>query len=122
MILKIVIASKGRDLGSQVSPIFGRSQDFIIFDLKNGEIKDIIAVENPVRSEKGAGSLASNYLADNDIEVLITGKLGNVSFHVLRNAGIKVYKNIPGTVEKNIEKFKQGKLMEITTLQGGFPK
>ena len=82
----------------------------------------MIASENPVRSEKGAGSLSSNYLADNNVDVLITGKLGNVSFHVLRNAGIKVYKSIPGTVEKNIEMFKEGKLMEITTLQGGFPK
>jgi predicted Fe-Mo cluster-binding NifX family protein len=120
--LKIIIASNGRDLSSEVSPIFGRSHDFISFTLNDGEINDIIASENPVRSEKGAGSLASNYLADNDVDVLITGKLGNVSFHVLRNAGIKVYKSIPGTVEKNIEMFKEDKLMEISTLQGGFPK
>lgn len=82
----------------------------------------MIAKENPMRSEKGAGSLSSNYLADNNVDALITGKLGNVSFHILRNTGIKVYKSIPGTVEKNLKMFNEGKLVEITTLQGGFPK
>ncbi|MDO9044313.1 MAG: NifB/NifX family molybdenum-iron cluster-binding protein [Methanobacteriaceae archaeon] len=100
-----------------MSPIFRRIHDFISFTLDDCEINNMIANENPVRSENGAGSLASNYLADNKVDVLITGKLGNVSFHVLRNAGIKVYKSIPGTVEKNIEMFKEDKLMEITTLK-----
>jgi len=54
------------------------------------------------------------------VEILITGKLGNVAFRLLNKEGIKVYKGSPGTVEKNIKLFQESKLKEITTLQGGF--
>ncbi len=88
--------------------------------MENGEIKNIEATANPVQKEKGAGNLAAQYLVDNQVETLLTGKLGNVSFRLLKNAGIKVYKTSPGTVEKNIKLFQEGKLKEITTIQGGF--
>jgi predicted Fe-Mo cluster-binding NifX family protein len=52
---------------------------------------------------------------------LICGKLGPVAFQILKNAEIKVYKIIPGNVEKNLERFSEGKLEEITSLSRGFP-
>lgn len=119
-ILKIIIASTGRDLNSEVSPIFGRSRDFITVELENGEIKNIEATPNLVQKEKGAGNLAAQYLVDNHVETLITGKLGNVSFRLLKKDGIKIYKASPGTVDKNIKLFQQGKLKEINSIQGGF--
>lgn len=117
---KITIASTGRDMNSLLSPIFGRSQDFITIELENSEIKSLKSKPNLLQKEKGAGNLAAQYLADNKVEILITGKLGNVSFRLLKNNGIKVYKGSEGTVEKNIRLFHEGKLKEITSLQGGF--
>jgi predicted Fe-Mo cluster-binding NifX family protein len=118
--LKIIIASTGRDMNSDVSPIFGRSSDFIIIEIDDEEIKETKFIENPAKNEKSAGSLAANYLADNNVEALITGKLGRVALHVLKTAGIKVYRARPGTVEVNLKSFQEDKLHEITNLQGGF--
>jgi predicted Fe-Mo cluster-binding NifX family protein len=39
----------------------------------------------------------------------------------LKNAGIKVYRIIPGSVRKNLKRFTDGKLKEITSLSSGFP-
>ncbi len=118
--MKIIIASTGRDMHSEVSPIFGRSRDFIIIEIDDGKIKETNFIENPVKNEKSAGNLAAKYLADNNVDALITGKLGRVALHVLKTAGIKVYQARPGTVEVNLKSFQEDKLQEITNLQGGF--
>ena len=119
--MKIAIASMGTNLNSDISPLLGRSDDFIIMDLKNGEIKDINIIENTAKNETGAGSTAAQILVDHEVDILITGKLGPVAFHILKNAGIKVYKIIPGSVQKNLKRFTEGKLKEITSLSSGFP-
>ncbi len=118
--MKITIASTGRGMKSEVSPIFGRSRDFITLEIEDSEIKNMEEHANPFQKEKGAGSLAAQHLVDNKVEILITGKLGNVAFRLLNKEGIKVYKGSTGNVEKNIKLFQESKLKEITTLQGGF--
>jgi predicted Fe-Mo cluster-binding NifX family protein len=119
--MKIAVASAGNNLESTLSAIFGRSSAFIIVDLENGEIKEVSAIENPAKNETGAGNTAAQFIVDHEVEVLISGKLGPVAFHILKNAGIKVYKITSGNVEKNLERFREGKLEEITSLSGGFP-
>lgn len=47
-------------------------------------------------------------------------KTGSVAFHILKNAGIKVYRITSGNVEKNLKHFIKGKLEEITSLSGEF--
>ena len=118
--MKIIIASTGRDMNSDISPIFGRSRDFIIIEIDDGEIKEKNFIENPAKNDKSAGSMAAEYLADNNVDALITGKLGRVALHVLKKGGIKVYRARPGTVEVNLKSFQEDKLQEITNLQGGF--
>ena len=119
--MKVAVASMGNNLDVDVSHIFGRSDDFIIVDLENGEIKDINVIENPAKNQTGAGSTAAQIIVDHEVKVLISGKLGPVAFHILKNAGIKIYKATSGSVEKNLKRFKDSKLEEITSLSGGFP-
>jgi predicted Fe-Mo cluster-binding NifX family protein len=119
--MKIAVASTGNNLESAVSPIFGRSSAFIIVDLINGAIKDLSAIENPAKNETGSGNTAAQFIVDHEIEILISGKLGPVAFHILKNTGIKVFKITSGSVKKNLERFREGKLEEITSLSGGFP-
>lgn len=120
--MKVAITTTGKDLKSNVSLVFGRSPDFIVVDLEDDEIKGLSATQNPVRYEKGAGNLAAQFMVDQDIEVLISGEMGPVAFHILKNAGIKVYKVAPLNAEKNLRQLIQGKLKEVTSLASGYPK
>lgn len=119
--MKIAVASVGTTLDSDISPLLGKSEDFIVADLKNGKIEDIKIIENSAKNQTGAGSTAAQIIVDHEVNALISGKLGPVAFHILKNAGIKVYKIIPGSVRKNLKRFTEGKLQEITTLSSGFP-
>ena len=73
-------------------------------------------------NEKGAGNMAAQFMVDNEIETLISGKLGPVAFGILKNAGVKIYKIKLKDVETNLRYFREGKLMEITSLSSGFPE
>ena len=119
--MKIAIPSTGKDLDSDISYVFGRSPEFIIVNLENNEIKDVLPVVNTAKNERGAGNIAAQFIIDQGVEVLILGELGNVAFGILRNAGIKIYKIIPGDVKNNLKSYKEGKLDEITSASSGFP-
>ena len=119
--MKIAITSTGLNLESDISYVFGRSPHFIIINLENSEIGHISSIENPAKNETGAGNLAAQFMIDQGVEALILGELGNVAFGILRNAGIKIYKISPGSVEKNLKYFREGKLEEITSASCGFP-
>jgi predicted Fe-Mo cluster-binding NifX family protein len=120
--MKIAVASTGNSLESTVSSIFGRSPIFIIVDLENKTINVLSTIENPAKNETGAGNTAAQFIIDHEVEILISGKLGPIAFHILKNAGIRVYKGTSGSVEKNLKRFKEGKLEEISSLSGGFPE
>lgn len=66
--------------------------------------------------------MAAQFIVDHEVKALISGELGPIAFHILKNAGIKVYKIIPGTVENNLKQLKKGKLEEITSISHGFPR
>jgi predicted Fe-Mo cluster-binding NifX family protein len=119
--MKVAVASNGYDLNSDVSTIFGKSSSFVIADIEEGKIKDISIIENPAKNETGAGNTAAQFIADHNINILISGKLGPVAFRILKNAGINIYKFTSGSVDKNLKRFNKGKLKEITSLSGGFP-
>ncbi len=119
--MKIAITSTGLNLESDVSLIFGRSPYFIIAEIKDGEIVEVLPMDNSAKNEMGAGSIAAQFIVDQGIGALILGELGNIAFGILRNNGVKIYKINPGTVENNLKQYKEGKLEEITSVSGGFP-
>ncbi|MCZ3366558.1 MULTISPECIES: NifB/NifX family molybdenum-iron cluster-binding protein [Methanobacterium] len=119
--MKVAITSTGLSLESNISNVFGRSPNFIVADLENGKVENVLPIENPAKNERGAGNLAAQFIVDQGVEALIIGELGNVAFGILRNAGIKIYKISPGSVEKNIRYFGEGKLDEIDSVSSGFP-
>ena len=103
--MKIAIASMGYSLDSNVSPIFGKSSTFIIVDLEECKIKTTSIANNPAKNETGSGNTAAYFIADQEVNALISGKLGPVAFHTLKNAGIKVYKATSKSVERNLKRF-----------------
>ncbi len=119
--LKIAITTIGREFKSNISPVFGRSPYILIVDTDNNEIRSVTDIENPARFEKGAGNLASEFLVKQGIETLISGEMGPIAFHILKNNGITVYKAASVDAEKNIKLLFKGKLKEVTSLSSGYP-
>ncbi len=102
------ISSKGAELNSEVSQVFGRAPYFII--INNDKV-------NAIRNEGltmrgGAGSNAVKLIAEQGAEILITGNVGPKAMSVLRQFNIKVYK-ATGTVKQAINSLKNKELEEI---------
>jgi len=112
--MRVAVASMGDNLGAQASPVLGRCSYFIIVEIEDEEITDFKAFENPgVSQAGGAGIKAAEFLANQNVDVLVSGSVGPNAFEVLKQFGIKVYKIVAGTVEHNIEFLANGKLEEI---------
>jgi predicted Fe-Mo cluster-binding NifX family protein len=78
--MKVAVASTGSNLNSDIGHLFGRSPNFLIADMENGEIKDIYPIENPSKNEKGAGNMAAQFIVDNEVKILISGELDPIAF------------------------------------------
>ncbi len=106
--MKICITSQGNDLDARVDPRFGRCQYFIIFDTDTSGFE---AVQNPnVSGMGGVGIQSGQFVAEKQVEAVVTGNVGPNAFQTLRAAGIKVFTGASGTVKEAVEKHKKGEL------------
>ena len=115
--MKIAITSKGKELGSEIDPRFGRCRYFLIVDLETLKFE---AIENgSSMAMGGAGPQASQTVSKLGAEILITGNVGPNAFQALKASGIKVMIGASGTVEDMIAKFGRGELEEISNASVG---
>ena len=118
--MKIAITTLGPDLNSQVSPVFGRAPFFLFFDLKTEKVKPI---PNPaLQAGRGAGIAASQMVVSEGAKVVISGNFGPNAFSVLQMSKVKLYPAFGLTARQAIDKYKNGKLKEMTvpTVPPGF--
>jgi len=112
--MKIAVAATGENLDSGTSPVFGRCPYFILADV-NDEIGETKVVKNPaMMAGGGAGIQAAQLLAEEKVDVVISGAVGPNAFEVLKRFNIKVYEIQPGTVEENLNLYQKGELEEIS--------
>ncbi|MCD6590902.1 MAG: NifB/NifX family molybdenum-iron cluster-binding protein [Candidatus Aenigmarchaeota archaeon] len=117
--MRIAVSSTGPDLDSQASPVFGRCPYFVIVDVEGNEIKGANGFPNQAMNMPGGAGIASaEFVANQGVQVVISGSVGPRSFDVLSHAGIKMYQSIPKTVRDNVMAFIEGKLKPITTPAG----
>ena len=113
--IKIAVSSSGKDINSQIDLRFGRCPYYLIVDIENNEIKDSKALENPAMYQGGgAGMAAAEFVANEKVEVVITGNIGPNAFSVLQQLNIKIYKS-EGIIKDIIQQFIGGKLQELNT-------
>ncbi|MCD6092941.1 MAG: NifB/NifX family molybdenum-iron cluster-binding protein [Candidatus Aenigmarchaeota archaeon] len=113
--MKIAISSAGRGLDSQMSGIFGRCPYFVIVEIENKKIKSVMSIANrAVTRAGGAGIMAAQTVANQNVKAVISGAVGPRAFDVLRQIGIEIYHGVAGTVEDNVKGFMSGKLAKIT--------
>ncbi len=109
--MKIAITTAGNNLDSALDRRFGRAVSFLIYDL---EAKSFTVIDNQqnLSAAQGAGIQAAEKIADQEVDVLLTGHCGPKAFRVLQAAGIKVYNTEAATVREALELFQQNKLKE----------
>jgi len=109
--MKICITSQGNNLDAEIDPRFGRANYFLIADTDNMEIESI---QNPyTKAGGGAGVQAAQFVANKDVEAVISGNIGPNAFQVLTEAGLSVITGVSGSVKSAIEKYKNGELKSV---------
>ncbi len=107
--MRLAITSTGKELDSNLDPRFGRTAYFIIADPETMAFEVVENSQN-LNLPQGAGIQAGKTIADNRVDVLITGHCGPKAFKVLQNAGVKIMTGARGTVTDAIEQFNKGEL------------
>ena len=98
---KIAIASEGTTIESSVGGKAARCKHFLIFD-KEGKLSDVL--ENPCRNaSSGAGSMTADFLAQEEVTLLVAGNIGYKMIAALQAKKI-AHLQFSGTVENALER------------------
>lgn len=116
--MKLAISSEGDTLQSNIDPRFGSCKQFLIVEIVDNAVKEVIATVNEgLNQNHGAGIRAAQQLSGLGVNVVISGNLGPNVSKVLAEAGIKtVYSS--DNAKTAIEKFLKNELKEINKLAG----
>jgi predicted Fe-Mo cluster-binding NifX family protein len=101
-----------------ISDHFGRTEFFLIWNTENEESKFI--VNDAINAQGGAGIKSAQLLVDNDVDAIISPRLGQNAFEVIDCADIKIYEPNGKSIEKNITALKEGKLSPLNDIHEGF--
>ena len=84
--MKIAIASTGKDVESDVSPISGRSDYYLIFE--DGKL--VKTISNPFKiGGGGAGPSVVQMLANEGVNKIISGSFGSKMTGMMKEKGIE---------------------------------
>lgn len=115
MILGLPVNTNNLEGG--ISSSYGRAPFYYIYDsiTKEGNF-----VANMAAGDVGGvGVKAAQLIIDQQVEVLITPRLGDQAAQVLEGAGIAFYKSQGEDIEENIEAFLASKLEKLTEIHPG---
>ncbi len=114
--MKIAISASGNTKESPFNPRFGRCDYFLFNDTDTGIWE---AFPNPAAGARGgAGPQAAQSIANQGVEVVISGRYGPKAFTALDAAGVKAYIASTGTVLEAQEKYIAGELDQIGAATG----
>ena len=109
--MRIAICSNNQDLNSPVDDRFGRCAYFVLVDKTGNLVK---AVSNSsLNSPQGAGIAAAQLMINNQVDTVLTGRIGPKAMKPLQTAGINIYTGISGTVKQTFDLFSKGSLTQL---------
>jgi predicted Fe-Mo cluster-binding NifX family protein len=104
--MKIAVTASEPSLDAAADPRFGRCAYFGIVDTEEDSLK---ALENTNAAlGSGAGIQSAQLIADNGVQVVLTGNCGPKAFKTLGAAGVEVVTGCSGSVREVIEHYKVG--------------
>lgn len=107
--MRVAITARGPGLEFGVDESYGRAYWIMIVDTATG---DIDALDNSeIRNVlQGAGEKVGHWLADLDIDVVLTGKIGPKALRQLQENNIHIYHGACGSVAEALSDWKNGRL------------
>ena len=101
---KIVAGVDGRT----ISPYFGRSKQFLVFDVEDGKIVKEETFENPKHT---LISSPPKFVAKLGVDVVIGGIVGRIAYSIMKKRGIKVFAGASGDAVIAVEEYIKGTLV-----------
>ena|GEM_PF-288459 len=98
--------------GSEISPHFGRSPDYIIADISEGKVIARESIKNPGHRT----GLLPKYLYEKGVNCVIVGGAGPMAINFFKEYGIEMILGITGDVDKAIDEFTRGELASKNSL------
>ncbi|MBN2199416.1 MAG: NifB/NifX family molybdenum-iron cluster-binding protein [Candidatus Aminicenantes bacterium] len=106
--MKVAVSASSPGLENPVDPRFGRCPYYLVVDT---ETMDYETVENPFLSAfGGAGIQAAQFVAENNVDAVLTGSCGPNAYQTLTAAGIKVIVGVSGTISDAVRRYASGAL------------
>ncbi|MGD2155363.1 MAG: NifB/NifX family molybdenum-iron cluster-binding protein [Anaerolineales bacterium] len=110
--MKIAISAVEARSDAPIDPRFGRCAFFIIFDTDTGNWN---ALPNPAnQSLGGAGTRAAQFITNQDVEVVISGRFGPKAQSALEAVGIELFKAHQAQVDTLVEAYQAGQLIPVS--------
>ena len=114
--IKICIPIKeDKKINSIIEDKLGKAKIYLFIELKKNKIINIYSKKINFKNKKHLiGFNTSKFLIKENINILITKEIGEITFHTLRDSFIEIYKTEDKTIKNIINKFKKNKLKRIT--------
>ena len=107
---RIAISSEGPTLDDMVDPRFGRAGGFVIADIEKNTFMYIDNGASQMRSQ-GAGIETAERVANEGVDVVLSGYVGPKAFQALQAAGIQICQEVDSmTVGEALKKYRAGQL------------
>lgn len=114
--MKIAISSPDGKFISQFSSRFGRCAYFVFIDTVTRSFE---TKPNPAAAARGgAGTQVVQFLSDNQVEAVISGRYGPNAYSALDAASIQAFLADSGTPEDLLEKFLSQDLKQVHAATG----
>ncbi len=87
--MKIAVSAMGTTEQETIDPRFGRARGFIIADTITGTVRYSDNGDN-IALAQGAGIQTAQFMADEQVDVVVSGHFGPKAANVLERAGIRM--------------------------------
>lgn len=101
--MRIAVASNG----TMVAGHFGHCENFNIYDVEDNRITAEESVANPGHKP----GFLPNFLADNGVNVIISGGMGSGAIDIFNERNVEVITGAEGDARENAEKYLAGELV-----------
>jgi len=112
--MKVAITASGVDLNSPVDRVFGRARYFVLTDPEGLNLQVVENSQN-INAAQGAGIQAARQVAEQSVDVVLSGNVGPNAFRALAAASLRVFQ-FGGeilTVRNALAAWKDGGLPEV---------
>ena len=114
--MKVAISAAQPQFEAELERRFGRCAYFVLVD---AETREWESFPNPaVDARGGAGTQAAQFLADQGVQVVISGDFGPNAYVALETAGIHMYTARGGQVSEALEALLAERLERVTGATG----